>query len=73
MIKIFEYLKITATKLAKDKKKNAEKIEYFKTKLDIFLTRDRITFDEYNEILEILEPSEAITSLEIIEEETEEA
>lgn len=73
MLKLFEYLKITATKLAKDKKKNAEKIEDFKAKMDIFLTKDRITFDEYNEILEILEPSEATTSLEIIEEETEEA
>jgi hypothetical protein len=64
-------LKILAKKLAR--KGNKEKIEDFKTKLDIFLTRDRITFDEYNEILEILEPSEATTSLEIIEEETEEA
>ena len=69
MIKIFEYLKLTATKLAKDKKKNAEKIEYFKTKLDIFLTRDRITFDEYNEILEILEPTAATKALESVGEE----
>nr|DAO98087.1 MAG TPA: hypothetical protein [Caudoviricetes sp.] len=71
MMKTVDYLKILAKKLAR--KGNKEKIEDFKTKLDIFLTRDRITFDEYNEILEILEPSEAITSLEIIEEETEEA
>nr|DAW69017.1 MAG TPA: hypothetical protein [Caudoviricetes sp.] len=55
MIKIFEYLKITATKLAKDKKKNAEKIEDFKTKLDIFLTRDRITAEQYQELCDILE------------------
>ncbi|GEM_PF-1822123 len=71
MMKTVDYLKILAKKLAR--KGNKEKIEDFKTKLDIFLTRDRITFDEYNEILEILEPSEATTSLEIIEEETEEA
>ena len=71
MMKTVDYLKILAKKLAR--KGNKEKIEDFKTKLDIFLTRDRITFDEYNEILEILEPSEAITSLEIIEEEMEEA
>jgi len=55
MIKLFEYLKITATKLAKDKKKNAEKIEDFKTKLDIFLVKDRITSEEYNQLSDILE------------------
>lgn len=55
MIKLFEYLKITATKLAKDKKKNAEKIEDFKTKLDIFLVKDRITNEEYQELCDILE------------------
>nr|DAX89319.1 MAG TPA: hypothetical protein [Caudoviricetes sp.] len=55
MIKLFEYLKITATKLAKDKKKNAEKIEDFKTKLDIFLVKDRITAEEYQELSDILE------------------
>ncbi|MGP1598351.1 hypothetical protein [Peptoanaerobacter stomatis] len=55
MIKLFEYLKITATKLAKDKKKNAEKIEDFKTKLDIFLVKDRITSEEYQELCDILE------------------
>ncbi|EHL17377.1 hypothetical protein HMPREF9630_00544 [Peptoanaerobacter stomatis] len=55
MIKLFEYLKITATKLAKDKKKNAEKIENFKTKLDIFLVKDRITSEEYQELCDILE------------------
>nr|DAX37139.1 MAG TPA: hypothetical protein [Caudoviricetes sp.] len=71
MMKTVDYLKILAKKLAR--KGNKEKIEDFKTKLDIFLMRDRITFDEYNEILEILEPTEATTSLESIEEETEEA
>nr|DAU88245.1 MAG TPA: hypothetical protein [Caudoviricetes sp.] len=55
MIKIFEYLKITATKLAKDKKKNAEKIEDFKAKMDIFLTKDRITAEQYQELCDILE------------------
>ena len=55
MIKIFEYLKITATNLAKDKKKNAEKIEDFKAKMDIFLTKDRITAEQYQELCEILE------------------
>nr|DAN27593.1 MAG TPA: hypothetical protein [Caudoviricetes sp.] len=55
------------------RKGNKEKIEEFKTKLDIFLMKDRITFEEYNEILEILEPVEATTSLESVEEETEEA
>lgn len=71
MMKTVDYLKILAKKLAR--KGNKEKIEDFKTKLDIFLMRDRITFDEYNEILEILEPSETATALESIEEETEEA
>ena len=71
MMKTVDYLKILAKKLAR--KGNKEKIEEFKTKLDIFLMKDRITFEEYNEILEILEPTEATTSLEIIEEETEEA
>lgn len=68
MMKTVDYLKIMSKKLAR--KGNKEK---FKTKLDIFLMRDRITFDEYNEILEILEPTEATTSLESVEEETEEA
>jgi len=71
MMKTVDYLKILAKKLAR--KGNKEKIEEFKTKLDIFLMKDRITFEEYNEILEILEPTEATTSLESIEEETEEA
>lgn len=71
MMKTVDYLKILAKKLAR--KGNKEKIEEFKTKLDIFLMRDRITFDEYNEILEILEPSETATALESVEEETEEA
>lgn len=71
MMKTVDYLKILAKKLAR--KGNKEKIEEFKTKLDIFLMKDRITFDEYNEILEILEPSETATALESIEEETEEA
>lgn len=70
MMKTVDYLKILAKKLAR--KGNKEKIEEFKTKLDIFLMRDRITFDEYNEILEILEPSETATALESVEEETEE-
>lgn len=70
MMKTVNYLKILAKKLAR--KGNKEKIEEFKTKLDIFLMRDRITFDEYNEILEILEPSETDTALESVEEETEE-
>lgn len=56
MMKTFDYLKIIAKKLAK--KKDKTKIEEFKTKLDIFLMKDRITFEEYNEILEILEPAE---------------
>ena len=67
MMKTVDYLKILAKKLAR--KGNKEKIEDFKTKLDIFLTRDRITFDEYNEILEILEPTEATKALESVEEE----
>ena len=71
MMKTVDYLKILAKKLAR--KGNKEKIEEFKTKLDIFLMRDRITFDEYNEILEILEPSEMATALESVDEETEEA
>ena len=71
MMKTVNYLKILAKKLAR--KGNKEKIEEFKTKLDIFLMRDRITFDECNDILEILEPVEATTSLESVEEETEEA
>ena len=71
MMKTVDYLKILAKKLAR--KGNKEKIEEFKTKLDIFLMKDRITFDEYNEILEILEPSETATALESVEEETEEA
>lgn len=70
MMKTVDYLKILAKKLAR--KGNKEKIEEFKTKLDIFLMKDRITFDEYNEILEILEPSETATALESAEEETEE-
>lgn len=71
MMKTYDYLKIIAQKLAR--KKDKEKIEEFKTKLDIFLMKDRITFEEYNEILEILEPAEATTALESVEEETEEA
>ena len=71
MMKTVDYLKILAKKLAR--KGNKEKIEEFKTKLDIFLMKDRITFDEYNEILEILEPSETATALESVDEETEEA
>ena len=71
MMKTVDYLKILAKKLAR--KGNKEKIEEFKTKLDIFLMKDRITFDEYNEILEILEPSETATALASVEEETEEA
>ena len=55
MIKIYEYLKIVAKKLAKDKTKNAEKIEDFKTKLDIFLAKDRITQEQYQELNDILE------------------
>lgn len=55
MVKIYEYLKIVAKKLAKDKTKNAEKIEDFKTKLDIFLTKDRITQEQYQELNDILE------------------
>lgn len=55
MIKLFEYLKITATKLTRDKKKNAEKIEDFKTKIDIFLTKDRITAEQYQELCDIIE------------------
>ena len=71
MMKTVDYLKIMSKKLAR--KGNKEKIEEFKTKLDIFLMKDRITFEEYNEILELLEPAEATTSLESVEEETEEA
>ena len=71
MMKTVDYLKILAKKLAR--KGNKEKIEEFKTKLDIFLMKDRITFDEYNEILEILESSETATALESIEEEKAEA
>ena len=71
MMKTVDYLKILAKKLAR--KGNKEKIEEFKTKLDIFLMKDRITFDEYNEILEILEPSETATALESVDEETDEA
>ena len=67
MMKTVDYLKILAKKLAR--KGNKEKIEEFKTKLDIFLMKDRITFDEYNEILEILEPSETATALESVEKE----
>lgn len=55
MVKLFEYLKITATKLTRDKKKNAEKIEDFKTKIDIFLTKDRITAEQYQELCDIIE------------------
>lgn len=55
MIKIFEYLKITATKLAKDKKKMLKKIKDFKAKMDIFLTKDRITAEQYQELCDILE------------------
>lgn len=55
MIKIYEYLKVVAKKLAKDKTKNAEKIEDFKTKLDIFLAKDRITQEQYQELNDILE------------------
>ena len=55
MVKLFEYLKITAIKLVKDKKKNTEKIEDFKTKMDIFFSKDRITSDQYQELCDILE------------------
>ena len=55
MVKLFEYLKITATKLTRDKKKNAEKIEDFKNKIDIFLTKDRITAEQYQELCDIIE------------------
>ena len=55
MVKLFEYLKITATHLTRDKKKNTEKIEGFKTKMDIFLSKDRITSEQYQELFDILE------------------
>ncbi|EHL20284.1 MAG: hypothetical protein ACTTHM_10030 [Peptoanaerobacter stomatis] len=53
MMKTYDYLKIIAQKLAR--KKDKEKIEEFKIKLDIFLAKDRITAEEYQELNDILE------------------
>lgn len=69
MMKTVDYLKILTKRLVR--KGNKEKIEEFKTKLDIFLMKDRIAFDEYNEILELLEPAEG-TTVHTGEEVTEE-
>lgn len=55
-MKTFDYLKIVSAKIAR--KKDGKEIEDLKLKLDIFLMKDRITIEEYNQILEILEPKQ---------------